>query len=81
LKLLPVVKTATQNLSAISANETLARVLFNLGYVNTLGSGVPRMIRLQQEQAGRAPDFAVGDAQFLVRLWSRYWQTFQQPNQ
>lgn len=62
-------------------NETLARVLFNLGYVNTLGSGVPRMIRLQQEQAGRAPDFAVGDAQFLVRLWSRYWQTFQQPNQ
>ena len=62
-------------------NETLARVLFNLGYVNTLGSGVPRMIRLQQEQAGRTPDFAVGDAQFLVRLWSRYWQTFQQPNQ
>ncbi|MFN8492303.1 MAG: ATP-binding protein [Caldilineaceae bacterium] len=62
-------------------NETIARVLFNLGYVNTLGSGVPRMIRLQQEQAGRAPDFAVGDAQFLVRLWSRYWQTFQQHDQ
>lgn len=58
-------------------NETIARVLFNLGYVNTLGSGVPRMIRLLQEQTGRVPDFEVGTAQFLVRLWSRYWQTFQ----
>jgi ATP-dependent DNA helicase RecG len=61
-------------------NETIARVLFNLGYVNTLGSGVPRMIRLLQEQTGRAPDFEVSTAQFLVRLWSRYWQTFQHSN-
>lgn len=58
-------------------NETIARVLFNLGYVNTLGSGIPRMIRLLQEQTGREPDLEVGSAQFLVRLWSKYWQTFQ----
>ncbi len=61
-------------------NETVARVLFNLGYVNTLGSGIPRMIRLMQEQTGRAPDFEVSSAQFLVRLWSRYWQIFQPNN-
>lgn len=58
-------------------NETIARVLFNLGYVNRLGSGVPRIIRLMQEHTGRAPDFEVGSAQFLVRLWSKWWQTAQ----
>ncbi|MBN1876001.1 MAG: putative DNA binding domain-containing protein [Anaerolineae bacterium] len=52
-------------------NETLARVLFNLGYVNTLGSGIPRMIRLMREHSGREPDFEVSGAQFLVRLWGR----------
>jgi ATP-dependent DNA helicase RecG len=51
-------------------NETIARVLLNLGYVNRLGSGVPRMIRLMREHTGREPDFEVGSAQFLVRLWS-----------
>ncbi|MDQ3250583.1 MAG: putative DNA binding domain-containing protein [Chloroflexota bacterium] len=58
-------------------NETIARVLFNLGYVNTLGSGIPRIIRLMQAQGGRPPDFEPGTAQFLVRLWSSHWQTFQ----
>lgn len=52
-------------------NETLARGLFNLGYVNTLGSGIPRMIRLMREHSGREPDFEVSSAQFLVRLWGR----------
>ncbi|MDH3599717.1 MAG: putative DNA binding domain-containing protein [Candidatus Tectomicrobia bacterium] len=51
-------------------NETIARVLLNLGYVNRLGSGIPRMIRLMREHTGREPDFEVGSAQFLVRLWS-----------
>jgi ATP-dependent DNA helicase RecG len=51
-------------------NETIARVLLNLGYVNRLGSGVPRMIRLMREHTGREPDLEVGSAQFLVRLWS-----------
>jgi ATP-dependent DNA helicase RecG len=51
-------------------NETIARVLLNLGYVNRLGSGIPRMIRLMREHAGREPDFELGSAQFLVRLWS-----------
>jgi ATP-dependent DNA helicase RecG len=51
-------------------NELIARVLFNMGYVNTLGSGVPRMIRLIRERAGRDPEFEVSSAQFLVRLWS-----------
>jgi ATP-dependent DNA helicase RecG len=50
-------------------NETIARVLLNLGYVNTLGSGVPRMIRLMVKHTGREPDFDVLDHQFLVRLW------------
>ncbi len=45
-------------------NELIARVLFNLGYVNTLGSGVPRMIRLMHKQV----DFEVTSSQFLVRL-------------
>lgn len=53
-------------------NETIARVLFNLGYVNTLGSGIPRMIRLVRDQAGRDPDFIVTDHQFLVRLPSAH---------
>ncbi len=52
-------------------NETIARVLFNLGYVNTLGSGVPRMIRLMREYTGREPDLQVTGNQFLVRLWGR----------
>ncbi len=51
-------------------NETIARVLLNLGYVNRLGSGVPRMIRLMRQHSGREPDFELGSAQFLVRLWS-----------
>jgi ATP-dependent DNA helicase RecG len=51
-------------------NETIARVLLNLGYVNRLGSGIPRMIRLMRAHTGREPDFEVGSAQFLVRLWS-----------
>lgn len=50
-------------------NETIARVLHNLGYVNILGSGIPRMIRLMREHVGREPDFAELDHQFLVRLW------------
>jgi ATP-dependent DNA helicase RecG len=52
-------------------NETVARVLFNLGYVNALGSGVPRMIRLMREHTGREPDFEIARHQFLVRLWGR----------
>ena len=51
-------------------NETIARVLFNLGYVNTLGSGIPRMIRLMLEHSGREPDLEVLGQQFLVRLWA-----------
>lgn len=50
-------------------NETIARVLFNLGYVNTLGSGIPRIIRLIREHSGREPDLVLKDNQFLVRLW------------
>lgn len=42
--------------------------MYHLGYVNTLGSGIPRMIRLVRDQAGRDPDFIVTDHQFLVRL-------------
>ena len=51
-------------------NETIARVLFNLGYVNILGSGIPRMIRLMREHSGREPDLEVLGQQFLVRLWA-----------
>ena len=51
-------------------NETIARVLFNLSYVNTLGSGIPRMIRLMREHSGREPDLEVLGQQFLVRLWA-----------
>ena len=50
-------------------NELIARVLFNLGYVNTLGSGIPRMIRLMQQQGSPLPDFEVTSGQFLLRLW------------
>lgn len=56
-------------------NETIARVLFNLGYVNTLGSGIPRMIRLMREYVGREPDFELPEYQFLVRLWGRKLET------
>lgn len=52
-------------------NETISRVLFNLGYVNILGSGIPRMIRLMLEHVGREPDFELPGQQFLVRLWGR----------
>lgn len=51
-------------------NETIARVLFNLGFVNTLGSGIPRMIRLMKERTGREPDFEINDPQFIVKLWA-----------
>ncbi|MEZ4711005.1 MAG: ATP-binding protein [Caldilineaceae bacterium] len=53
-------------------NETMARVLLNLGYVNRLGSGVPRMIRLMQAHSHREPDFEVNRTQFMVRLWSGF---------
>jgi ATP-dependent DNA helicase RecG len=52
-------------------NETIARALLNLRYVNTLGSGVPRMITLLKEYAKREPDFELSSAQFLVRFWAR----------
>jgi len=39
--------------------------------VNTLGSGIPRMIRVMREHTGREPDLEVKDQQFLVRLWAR----------
>ncbi|MFC1975632.1 RNA-binding domain-containing protein [Chloroflexota bacterium] len=52
-------------------NELIARVLFNLGYVNTLGSGVPRMIRLMRELDSPLPDFEVSSSQFMVRLWGQ----------
>ena len=51
-------------------NETIARVLFNLGYVNTLGSGIPRIIRLMRAHTGRDPDLEATATQFLVRLWA-----------
>lgn len=50
-------------------NETIARVLFNLGYVNMIGSGVPRIINLMREHTGRDPEFEILEHQFLVRLW------------
>lgn len=55
-------------------NEIIARVLFNLGYVNSLGSGIPRMIRMMNEHVNRPPEFdvigrSVQGQQFLVRLW------------
>jgi ATP-dependent DNA helicase RecG len=52
-------------------NEIIARALLNLGYVNILGSGIPRMIRLMREHSGREPDFELRDELFLVRLWGR----------
>ena len=52
-------------------NEIVARALLNLGYVNILGSGIPRMIRLMREHSGREPDFELRDELFLVRLWGR----------
>jgi ATP-dependent DNA helicase RecG len=51
-------------------NQLIAQVLFNLGYVNTLGSGIPRIIRLMRERGAPPPDFEVSSSQFLVRLWS-----------
>jgi ATP-dependent DNA helicase RecG len=52
-------------------NEIIARALLNLGYVNILGSGVPRMIRLMREHTGAEPDFELRDELFVVRLWGR----------
>lgn len=52
-------------------NEIIARALLNLGYVNILGSGIPRMIRLTREHSGREPDFELRDDLFVVRLWGR----------
>jgi ATP-dependent DNA helicase RecG len=56
-------------------NEIIARALLNLGYVNILGSGVPRMIRLMREHSGKEPDFELHDELFLVRLWGRTEET------
>jgi ATP-dependent DNA helicase RecG len=52
-------------------NELVARLLSNLGYVNILGSGIPRIIRLMGELGSHPPDFEVSSSQFLVRLWGR----------
>lgn len=51
-------------------NETIARVLFNLGFVNTLGSGVPRIIKQMLEHTGKEPSFELSDSQFVVKLFS-----------
>ncbi len=50
-------------------NDIIMRVLLNLGHVNKLGSGIPRMIRLMRNHSGREPDFEVRDSEFFVRLW------------
>lgn len=55
-------------------NEIIARVLLNLGYVNILGSGIPRMIRLLRSHSGREPDFEVRGDLFFVRLWGANWK-------
>jgi ATP-dependent DNA helicase RecG len=52
-------------------NDIIVRVLLNLGYVNSLGSGIPRMIRLMKQHVGREPEFEVGMHQFMVRLWGQ----------
>jgi ATP-dependent DNA helicase RecG len=55
-------------------NEIIARVLLNLGYINMLGSGIPRMIRLLQAHSGRQPDFEVRGDLFFVRFWAPNWE-------
>lgn len=50
-------------------NDIIVSTLFNLGYVNSLGSGIPRMIRLMKQHSRREPDFNVNPLQFMVRLW------------
>ena len=42
-----------------------------MGYVNRLGSGIPRIIRLMRQHTQREPDLEVLGQQFLVRLWGR----------
>ncbi|MBN2002871.1 MAG: putative DNA binding domain-containing protein [Anaerolineae bacterium] len=56
-------------------NDTIARVLFNLGYVNVIGSGVPRIINLMRANTGRDPEFEELQHQFLVRLWGAHRET------
>jgi predicted HTH transcriptional regulator len=51
-------------------NDVIARVLCNLRYANALGSGIPRIIHLAQQNNLPSPDFEATDQQFLVRVWA-----------
>lgn len=65
----PVPRTTIEDLD--TAQRDAGPCAVNLGHVNTLGSGVPSMIRLMRQHAGRERDFELVEQQFLVRLWAR----------
>lgn len=62
-----------------SRNITLHRVLNEMRYAEGLGTGIPRIIRLMQENRSPAPVFEVGESSFTVKLPKRDKTEAQKP--
>ena len=51
-------------------NRLIVQLLFNLGYMSSFGTGIPRMLRLMKQHTGVAPELIVEDAELIVRLFA-----------
>ncbi len=51
-------------------NRLIAQLLFNLGYMGSFGTGVPRILRLMKEYTGVEPELAVSPAEVKVTLFA-----------
>lgn len=51
-------------------NRLIVQLLFNLGYMGSFGTGIPRMFRLMQTHNGTEPELAVSPAEVKVTLFA-----------
>ena len=49
-------------------NPRLCAVLSHLGYMREIGTGIPKMIRLTRQLAGREPEFTLRGEEFIVTI-------------
>jgi len=53
-------------------NRTIAILLTQLGYMSSIGTGIPRLIiRLSRALSGREPEFELIGEELRVRIWDR----------
>jgi len=53
-----------------SRNRLIVQLLFNLGYMGSFGTGIPRMFRLMKDNNSAEPKLVISDAEFTVTLFA-----------